>query len=398
MSDTYYEECDLPPATGEKLAELLGNLNAKTDEDRALMLAALLTPGWGGSPGTRPVFVFSAEHTGAGKTETAKLFAEIWGGAAQMDYSDSWANMMKSLFSSDEHNSRVLLFDNVKGRFGDSALESAITAKKMGGWKSYVGHITRPNTTTIYLTFNMPEMTHDLAERSVTIHMGEPDYGFDFISWARKFVAEHRLQIVSDLLDILKGADQCKIGSGQTDRWRAWQRGVLSKVPGGSKAITLSSARKQDIDSDRARGLEYLIAFGAYLEATDRGAANSASLPTEFSIDELRVVLERKELIVLPEDRTPGKQQAAMRAVLRGFNAVDPHIVSRVIGTNGRGLVRRVDKEGVATPSRVDTRRSAIYSWDWSYAKIAADANDSDFDSGNQPPSFMKASDGEVPF
>ena len=398
MAETYYQECDLPPATGEKLAELLKNLNAKTEEDRALMLAALLTPGWGGPPGTRPVFVFSAEHTGAGKTETAKLFGEIWGGAAQLDYSDSWANMMKSLFSSDEHNARVLLFDNVKGRFGDSALESAITAKKMGGWKSYVGHITRPNTTTIYLTFNMPEMTHDLAERSVTIHMGEPDYGFDFISWARKFVAEHRLQIVADLIDLLKGPDQCKIPVGQADRWRAWQRGVLTKVPGGSKAITLSSARKQDIDSDRARGLEYLIAFGAYLEATDRGISISETLKTEFSIDELRVVLERRGLIVLPEDRTPGKQQAAMRAVLRGFNAVDPHIVSRVIGKNGRGLIRRVDRDGRTTPSRVDTRRAAIYSWDWKFAKQAADANDSEFDLGGEPPSFLKARVGEIPF
>lgn len=342
------------------------------------------------------MFVFSADHTGAGKTETAKLMGEIWGGAAQLDYSDSWTNMMKSLFSSEEHNARILLFDNVKGRFGGSALESAITAKNIGGWKSYVGHITRPNTTTIYLTFNMPEMTHDLAERAITIHMGQPDYKFDFVTWSRSFVAEHRLQLIADLLDMLKGPDQCKISSGQADRWRAWQRGVLSKIPMGAEALSLSTARKQDIDTDRSRGLEYMLEFGGNLITTDRGDAGNMP-PVDFSIDELRIVLERKKLVVLPDDCTQEKRKSAMRSVLRGFSAVAPNLISRVNSDNGRGLMRRVDNEGCFTASRVDTPRAAVYRWSWAAANAAALENDSEFNVGGQPPSFIK-NDGQVPF
>lgn len=392
VPDTYYRDCDLPPPTGEAIRELIGRLNPETELDRRLMLAALLTPGWGGPPGTRPVFLFSADQTGAGKTETAKAFGEVWGGAAALDYTSTWESVMKSLFSSSDWNSRIILFDNVKGRFGGAALEAAVTSKKLSGWKTYVGQMSRLNTATIYCTFNMPEMTHDLAERSVTIRMGKPDYGFDFVSWAYGFVRENQLQLVSDLLDILRGPDRCDVSLGVSDRWSAWQRGVLAKVPDGVSAISLSHERRQESDNDRQVGIEYLFAFGSHLAGTERGPSGDDELnDVQFSAEELQVVLERANLVTIPEDAAPHKVRSIRKSIIRAFKATEPGIVSVVRSEAGRPVLRRTGSNGEFTPDR-SGKRSAVYSWSWASANSAA-LDASEFDGSQAPPSFLFSSE-----
>ena len=228
---TFYLPTVLPEPTGKCLDEFVAALNPATENDRKLMMAAMMTPGWGGASGARPMFVFTSDYgQGSGKTETAKAIGRIWGGSATLDYEDNWQNISKRIMSSDDWLSRIFLFDNIKGKFSGSAIEAAVTSEYLTGHKMFVGTVKRPNDATFMLTFNLPEMSRDLAQRSVIVKVGKPSAG-DFVEWACQFVEEHRLQLISDILHLLKQTPEKVVSMQHADRWRAWQRDVLSKVP-----------------------------------------------------------------------------------------------------------------------------------------------------------------------
>lgn len=250
MHSVYYLPCDLPPPTGERLREFIEALNPETDHDRALMLAALLTPAWGGEPGTRPAFVFCSTHgRGSGKTSTATALSEVWGGAPLLDYRDNWPDVCKRIMSSDDRDSRVFIFDNIKGTFGGAGLEAALTAKQISGWRSYVGQVSRPNDATYYVTFNMPELSPDLAARAVIINIGAPRHEAAFVEWASGFVRLHRAQLVSDLVALLGGPKAAVPPSGR-DRWQAWMRDVLGCLPNAADLAGLIKSRRPAVDAE----------------------------------------------------------------------------------------------------------------------------------------------------
>ena len=264
--DYYYLNRNLPPATGEALRKFLDALNPETEEDRALMLAAMLTPGWGGPPGTRPLFVFSSDWgQGSGKTETAKAIASIWGGAPFLSTQDSWESVMKGLFSSSDWNARVAIFDNVRGRFGGADIESAITSPKLQGWKSYVGQVSRKNDITFFLTYNLPEMSRDLAERSIIIKVGKPRPG-RFVQWVSEFVSEHKWALIADLLAILRAPPKCEMPV-QGDRWGAWRDSVLARaVESNAEGIaSLIESRRPGADEDEDDAEEIAGAISQYV-------------------------------------------------------------------------------------------------------------------------------------
>lgn len=271
VEDVYYWECKLPEPTGEALKELRDHLNAETEEDRDLMIAALLTPGWGGPPGSRPAFVFTSMHgRGAGKTKTAELFAEIWGGFVSVSEDEDWQQVKTRLLSDESLTNRIVMIDNLKGRLSRSGLEAAITSVRIDGRRLYVGQASRPNLLTWYITANTPELSRDLSERSVVIKVGQPKHGFDFDGWRRKFVSENRPHIIADIMAVIRGDDQCDISKIPADRWRMWQRGILAKMPNGADLAAKIIDSRPEVDMDFGNAEEIAGVFRHMMQEAHR--------------------------------------------------------------------------------------------------------------------------------
>lgn len=276
MKGTYYLPVELPAPTGGALAEFMDALNPDSDHDRLLMLAALLTPGWGGEPGTRPLFCFTSEYgPGSGKTSTARAMANVWGGFVELDHEKPWPDLTKQIMSSDEHrDARVMLFDNVRGKFGKT-LTSAVTAKQITGHRMYVGTVSRPNDATMYVTLNTPQFTHEFVKRAVIIKIGAPDKGKAFVDWSERFIAEHRLQLIADLLHILRGEPRFDIPATSRDRWQSWQDGVLRKIPCGERLPDLINERQPAADDDEDEALRLMDALQGLEDAVGSGSVTA---------------------------------------------------------------------------------------------------------------------------
>lgn len=253
LEHLFYVPCNLP-IVGEECAalmELVDQFNPETEHDRLLLLAALMTPGWGGPPGARPVFLFTSEHgRGVGKSVTASVFADIWGGAIGIGIDEDWDQVRKRLLSDDALAKRCVMVDNVKHRMTGGDIEGMITAQVIDGWKPYHGQASRPNLLTWYITANTPSLSRDLADRSVVIKLGKQRPGKDFLGWVRQHVESHRNEILAGLLSVLKRPVAGVIQKQHGDRWSAWQAGVLSKFGCADELAKLILDRRQGVDSD----------------------------------------------------------------------------------------------------------------------------------------------------
>lgn len=292
VSGIYYWPCELPQSDGSALNELLDHLNPETDEDRGLMLAALLTPGWGGPAGARPAFVLTSTHgRGSGKTATAELFARIWGGSLTVGEDEDWQQVKTRLLSDESFTSRVVLIDNIKGRMSRSGLESAITATNIDGKRMYVGQASRPNLLTWYITANTPELSRDLAERSVIIHVGAPKHRDSFKEWQEDFLAEKRPYVLADLMAILRGERKAEIPDSCADRWQLWQRSVLGQIEGGDQLARRAIEKRPHVDSDRDTAEEVAGAIRGMCEGFGIDPDNQALIVSTIDLHE-RLVSE----------------------------------------------------------------------------------------------------------
>lgn len=248
VNGAFYVPCDLPPPTGETFAELAENFNAASDLDMELLILAAITPAWGGGPGRRPAFVLVSEERGSGKTDTANFIAELWGGAVFVDENEDWEGVRKRLLCDESLAQRVLIIDNIRGRMARSGLESAVTAKRIDGWRPYYGQASRPNRLTWMLTANAPELSTDLAERAVVIKVGRPKYASGWEEWSDRFMRERRPQFIADCLARINAGPVTE--TVPTARWREWTNAVLrtsARAPELAEQIMTSRA---EVDQD----------------------------------------------------------------------------------------------------------------------------------------------------
>jgi len=368
---TYYIPTQLPEPTGECLEKFIQALNPATELDRNLMLACAMTPAWGGPSGARPMFVFTSDYgQGSGKTETAKAIGRIWGGSACLDYEDNWQNISKRIMSSNDWLSRVFLFDNIKGRFGGSAIESAVTAEWLTGHKMFVGTVKRPNDATFMLTFNLPEMSRDLAQRAVIIKVGKPCSG-DFVEWATNFVEEHQYQLISDLLYLLKQPSQQIVGQEFADRWRAWQRDVLSRVPNCNvdelAAEIIERRPSADVDAEESSSI--VQAISDHLLSYERRIDNEDI--TEVTGSEIVKVMEStgnwRANDSFSDASNNRKCISVVKGKLLGRGVLMP---VEVAGSSGQKRPKkvRVNDEGRPTGTR-SKNQSIVYGWVWAKAE-----------------------------
>lgn len=252
FKNTYYLPTRMPKVRIEDsgpLDTLVNAFNPETLEDRMLLLAALLTPGWGGETGARPVFVLSSDFgKGSGKTSTAIAIASVWGGSITVDAKDDWEKFKSSMLCDDALSKRICFMDNIKGRLNSPEIESAITMDKINGWRPYHGYASRPNNMTWIFTSNTPNLSSDLSLRAVNIKIGAQRHTENFVSWAPGFIAEHRAEIIAKSIEYLRRDPVCKIK--RRDRFKAWQDGILSRLEMGNELAELIINRRAAMDGD----------------------------------------------------------------------------------------------------------------------------------------------------
>jgi hypothetical protein len=287
MPGMFYVPCDLPAPTGKRLAEFLDALNPETELDRSLMLAAMLTLLWGGVCGARPAFIFSSPFgRGSGKTATAQAIAKVVGGSFDWKPSEKWDQINKRLLSDGALNKRCILIDNVRGKFSGQDIESLLTSEQINGWRPYHGDFSRPNDLTLFITVNTPRLSKDLAGRCIIVHVGRQRHSHAFISWVGSYLAEHRAEVLADLVAVLRTEPVCVIPADQLDRWQDWQRFVLARVPHGDECAALVAERRPESDDDADEA-------GEVEEALDAWCAKQPGMGSEIEItrEQMRMIL-----------------------------------------------------------------------------------------------------------
>jgi len=279
MHGVYYSPIELPPATGQTLEEFVSMFNVASEDDRLLLKAAICTPAWGGAPGTRPGFLFEADGPGAGKTATVFAISRIYNGAHLVsDPKMPWNETLKQMFSGPSASARLLVFDNAKEVVEGQAIEAAITAPTISGWKAYFGTVQRPNDLSVFITANGAQTSADMAQRVVVIRMGEPKKGIDWQSRMDAFLAEKRLHVLADVLELIRSKAKYQPSQMLGDRFSGWQRAILAKIDGADRLSRTIFERREAVDADSKRGEE--IARLIYELALSRvGASRQFTIP-----------------------------------------------------------------------------------------------------------------------
>lgn len=251
----FYVPFNLPEPTGDALTTLMDHTNPDTEDDRALLLASLVTPGWGGPPGARPAFVLSSDHgRGVGKTATVTAFTQLWGGAITLTGTSKqdWQQAKSRLLDEAALSQRCVVIDNFKGKLSVSELEEILTSPRIDGKRMYVGQASRPQRLTFYMTANVPRMSRDLAERSIIIKIGDAKWNENFVEWAQQFIHENHLHLLADIYAWLQQPPKCDLTQGGTKltRWNSWAYAVLSRFENGADLLQIISDRRESVDGD----------------------------------------------------------------------------------------------------------------------------------------------------
>lgn len=303
VDGAFYLPTRLPESDGSALAEFAARLNARSEIDRSLLVAALLTPGWGGPTGKRPIFLITSERgVGVGKTTTARMISSVWGRDIALRPDDEWQKIQTAIVSPAAVGRRIVLLDDARGSLKIPALESALTADEFQGHRLYVGHYTVPNRKTIFITSGDPSLGHDLADRAVPIYIGANQHASDHDEWWSDFIANRRAALIADIMALLAGPAKCEIDPDLQTRWRIWQLAILSRFENGNELAEAIAANQQDLDSERESAEE--VAMAISVMAAKQGI-DAGSMRFTISVNDLHAEMIRMD-ISKPKSSTRG--------------------------------------------------------------------------------------------
>lgn len=259
----YYLCNDRPSGDGKHLETFLDFFSPSTPIDRQLLLAALVTTFWGGPPGGRPAFQFAAlSGQGAGKSTAAATLAKLSGGSVDFDQKCNREEITKRLLNGDDE-SRVVFLDNIKAKtFGNASFESIITSKTISGQRHYIGNATKPNHYTFFLTFNSAEFSRDMAQRLVSIVLGDSVKKADWQSNVDSFLETNQAKIIDDIKAFF---DRPMRKLSRYNRWATWQGEIVSRLDDPESIIEVLSERETENDSDAKTASDILDFIAEYL-------------------------------------------------------------------------------------------------------------------------------------
>lgn len=197
------------------LLDVVSDFPFQSDEHKAAWLASLLTPlareAYSGCTG--PLFLFDANVRGSGKSLLADIVAIIVTGrdATRFTCPRCDDETRKSITAMVDAANRVILIDNIAGRFGGPAMDAALTGET---WQARrLGHtelVEAPLTMTWLASGNNVVLQADTARRVCHIRLRSPlenpedRDGFKYPD-IRKHVRKHRPELLTAALTILRG-------------------------------------------------------------------------------------------------------------------------------------------------------------------------------------------------
>jgi len=235
MPGAYYMHRDVPRPSG-KLDELVAKFLPATDEDRQFIKSLIVTPLWGGMPGTRPAFLVTGpdndpeQGRGLGKSTMLDLISnELYGGSLDISPNEEIGTIKTRILSEEGAPRRILRLDNLKTlRFSWADLECMITSPAISGRMLYVGEGQRRNDFVWIITLNGASLSKDMAQRVVTIKLARPKRKpAEWRDETAAFMRENRWEIFAEIASILASEPG---PMNPTTRWAAWERDILSKL------------------------------------------------------------------------------------------------------------------------------------------------------------------------
>ena len=281
--DTYYMRPQPQPYKENPthhVRYILDMLNPETDLDRQMIFAMFATVFWPRS-GAKPMFYITARSgQGAGKSKLIDLASQIADtGISDLSQKENEDKMRERLLSNDARRKRIVRIDNVKSpKFGWSHLESMITAPIISGRQMYVGEASRRNTMTWVVTGNWPQVTTDIAQRTVFVHLGRPTYDGNWEQHIFGYVKKYRAEIWREFATFFErpvDPDHTAV-----TRWGEWERQILSRIPGYGNILQRMRERAEEYDVENKLSEEIEDVVAAKLRLYNLDRTHNVFLPT----------------------------------------------------------------------------------------------------------------------
>jgi len=189
------------------------NFFCPADELNKILLKALFaSPLYYEAEEKRPLWIIdSISGAGVGKTTIAEQVAQLYCTRPMItnkqELSRNFEELTKKLLSTTGRSARVILIDNVIGKFDCDRLSDLVTQSFVSGKPAYGhGEETRPNNLTYIITANSATIGNDIAIRSIPIHMKAPEGGYqsDWLRNMKEYRDQYRWHIFADMLAIIK--------------------------------------------------------------------------------------------------------------------------------------------------------------------------------------------------
>jgi hypothetical protein len=255
-------------AHGTALEEFVEFFTPATHIDRHLITAFLMTLFWGGEAGQRPAFLIETNDTSAnggkgwGKTTLVQMAGALCGGHMSTSPNEPIKELKRRILNPGQgvEHPRVVLFDNIRAKKLDSSdLESLVTESRISAHALYRGDLVVPNFMTVVLTSNGLVTQSDLAERIVTIRLGQPQHSGEWLDGIRTFVKEREQEIVADIGHLLTG-ENSDPSFNPSSRWSHWEKAVLAKLENPKAIADAIIKRRLGINSN-SQDAEALLEF-----------------------------------------------------------------------------------------------------------------------------------------
>jgi hypothetical protein len=233
---------DAAIAARDVLLEVVADFPFERDVHRAAWLAALLTPlARFAFVGPAPLFLVDANVRAAGKGLLLNCISRIITGEpfTIATYTSDEDELRKRITSLVLAGDRLVLFDNLEGKFGNAVLDAALTGT---AWKDRVLGGNRMAEAPLYMTWyatgNNVAIAADTARRVCHVRLESPDEKpeerNDFqrpnlLAW----VGENRGRLLSAVLTILRAyyaAGRPDLGLSAWGSFEGWSRLVRSVV------------------------------------------------------------------------------------------------------------------------------------------------------------------------
>src|SRR5262249_54646746 len=223
-------------AARDCLLEVLSDFPFEREVHRAAWLAALLTPlARFAFTGPAPLFLVDANVRAAGKGLLLDCISRIVTGErfTIATYTPDEDELRKRITSLVLAGDRLVLFDNLEGRFGNAALDAALTGT---AWKDRLLGVNRMAEAPLYMTWyatgNNVAIAADTARRVCHVRLESPEErpeersGFrhpDLLAW----VGENRGRLLAAALTILRAycaAGRPDLGLPAWGSFEGWSR------------------------------------------------------------------------------------------------------------------------------------------------------------------------------